>query len=68
MRYIMNIKVDRTLDHDYYKIEKSKNDENILRIYIYTNGESVLDFKKMNYITFNNDHKQSEDVINAFKY
>ncbi len=67
MRYIMNISLDRGLKQDYYTIEKSENDENVLRIYIYTNGESVLDFKKMSYITFNKNSKQNEDVIKAFK-
>ena len=65
MKYFVNIVMNESLDHDLCFISGKSKDGNNTYLYIYTNGNHEIDFKKINYISF--DKTNYKNIINELK-
>jgi len=65
MKYFVNIVMNESLDHDLCYISGKSRDGNHTYLYIYTNGNHKIDFKNINFISF--DKTNYKNVINEFR-
>lgn len=66
MEYSIYITLDKEIKKDYCILTSNSYDENMINLNIYTNGLNKIDFKNINYISF--DPRYCSDFISYFSY